>query len=173
MTTSINSILENNGNKDDLIALFFDKNLPVDDIEDDLVYTLLKSSDIVNDVTTARKKVIITQNFVNQDTEYIKYCYPKTWKYLIDHIDYFLKRKSSVYKNKPLFSIFSIGEYSFLPYKIAISSLYKKICFQLIMPDDNKPVMVDDTCNYISFETETEARFVYSLLISKTVEVYL
>ena len=32
LTTAINSILTNNGNKDDLIALFGDKNLPVDDI---------------------------------------------------------------------------------------------------------------------------------------------
>ena len=32
LTTSLNSILENNANKDDIIALFHDKNLPVDDI---------------------------------------------------------------------------------------------------------------------------------------------
>jgi len=32
LTTSINSILENNGNKDDLVSLFFDKNLPIDEI---------------------------------------------------------------------------------------------------------------------------------------------
>jgi len=33
LTTTINSILCNNGNKDDLISLFSDKNLPVDEIE--------------------------------------------------------------------------------------------------------------------------------------------
>jgi hypothetical protein len=33
LTTSINAILDNNGHKDDLIALFFDKNLPIDEIE--------------------------------------------------------------------------------------------------------------------------------------------
>lgn len=32
LTTSLNKILENNANKDDIIALFHDKNLPVDDI---------------------------------------------------------------------------------------------------------------------------------------------
>ena len=32
LTTSINAILDNNGNKDDLISLFSDKNLPVDEI---------------------------------------------------------------------------------------------------------------------------------------------
>ena len=33
LTTSIHTILDNNGNKDDLIALFFEKNLPIDEIE--------------------------------------------------------------------------------------------------------------------------------------------
>ena len=37
LTTSLNKILENNGNKDDIIALFHDKNLPVDDILADLL----------------------------------------------------------------------------------------------------------------------------------------
>ena len=32
LTTSLSKILENNANKDDIIALFHDKNLPVDDI---------------------------------------------------------------------------------------------------------------------------------------------
>ncbi len=32
LTTSINTILENNGNKDDIVSLFFDKNLPIDEI---------------------------------------------------------------------------------------------------------------------------------------------
>lgn len=32
LTTSLSNILENNANKDDIIALFHDKNLPVDDI---------------------------------------------------------------------------------------------------------------------------------------------
>lgn len=32
LTTSLNKILENNANKDDIIALFHDKNLPIDDI---------------------------------------------------------------------------------------------------------------------------------------------
>ena len=33
LTTLINSILDNNGNKDDLTSLFSDKNLPIDEIE--------------------------------------------------------------------------------------------------------------------------------------------
>ena len=44
LTTSINTILSNNGNKDDLIALFNDKNLPVDEISaGDLAEEILAS----------------------------------------------------------------------------------------------------------------------------------
>lgn len=39
LTTSINKILDNNANKDDIIALFHDKNLPVDDITADNLAT--------------------------------------------------------------------------------------------------------------------------------------
>jgi hypothetical protein len=85
----------------------------------------------------------------------------------------FEKRKSSIYKNKPLFSIFSIGNYSFFPYKIAISSLYKKINFKMLSPVMEKPVMVDDTCNFLSCNTEAEAHILYSLLTSRDVELFL
>jgi len=33
LTTSVLSIIDNNGNNDDIISLFFDKNLPIDEIE--------------------------------------------------------------------------------------------------------------------------------------------
>jgi hypothetical protein len=143
------------------------------DIEDDLVYPLLKSSDIANGRIDIRKKVLVTQKCIGADTHYIKDKYPKTWNYLSSHLDDFQKRKSSIYKNKPLFSIFSIGDYSFLPYKIAISGLYKSLNFKLIPPIENKPVIVDDTCNFISCNTEEEAAIIYSLLASENTASFL
>ena len=136
-------------------------------IENDLLYPLLKSSDIANGTQEVRKMVLITQKQIGENTDYIKNKYPKTWEYLNAHIDDFNKRKSVVYKNKPLFSVFSVGEYTFEPYKIAISSLYKKLKFKLVLPIDNKPVIVDDTCNYISCKSLDEANKIYSLLNNK------
>jgi hypothetical protein len=44
LTTSIINILKNNGNKDDLLAIFADKNLPIDDISaSDLADEIIKS----------------------------------------------------------------------------------------------------------------------------------
>ncbi len=133
-------------------------------LEDDLVYGILKSSDLKNTVISCtRKFTIVTQKKVGQETKYIKSDYPKTYHYLTKHLSSFDARKSSIYNNKPLFSIFGIGDYSFKPYKVAISGLYKTFHFTLILPQDNKPVMLDDTCYLIGFDKIEFA--VYTLIL--------
>lgn len=133
-------------------------------LEDGLVYGLLKSSDLKNTVINqTRKFTIVTQKKVGQETQYIKTDYPQTYQYLIQHQADFDARKSSIYNNKPLFSIFGIGDYSFKPFKVAISGLYKTFHFTLILPQDNKPVMLDDTCYLIGFDKIEFA--VYSLIL--------
>jgi len=133
-------------------------------LEDGLVYGILKSSDLKNTVINqTRKFTIVTQKKVGQETKYIKTEYPKTYQYLTQHQANFDARKSSIYSNKPLFSIFGIGDYSFKPFKVAISGLYKTFHFTLILPQDNKPVMLDDTCYLIGFDKIEFA--VYSLIL--------
>lgn len=133
-------------------------------LENDLVYGLLKSSDLKNTVISeSRKFTIITQKKVGQETNYIKYDYPKTYQYLTEHQDVFNGRKSSIYNNKPPFSIFGIGDYSFKPYKVAISGLYKTFHFTLILPQNEKPLMLDDTCYFLGFDKLEFA--VYTLLL--------
>ena len=133
-------------------------------LEDDLVYGILKSSDLKNTVINqTRKFTIVTQKKVGQETKYIKTEYPKTYQYLTQHQANFDARKSSIYNNKPLFSIFGIGDYSFKPFKVAISGLYKTFHFTLILPQNNKPVMLDDTCYLIGFDKIEFA--VYSLIL--------
>ncbi len=134
------------------------------ELEDGLIYGILKSSDLKNTVINkTRKFTIVTQKKVGQETNYIRTEYPKTYQYLAQHQANFNARKSSIYNNKPLFSIFGIGDYSFKPYKVAISGLYKTFHFTLVMPQDNKPVMLDDTCYLIGFEKIEYA--VYSLIL--------
>jgi len=143
-------------------------------LEDDLVYGILKSSDLKNTVINqTRKFTIVTQKKVGQETKYIKIEYPKTYQYLIQHQANFDARKSSIYNNKPLFSIFGIGDYSFKPYKVAISGLYKTFHFTLILPQDNKPVMLDDTCYLIGFDKIEFAVYALILLNSDTTVQFL
>jgi N-6 DNA Methylase len=136
-------------------------------LEENYLYPLLKSSDIGNGRThNYRKLVLITQKSVGEDTSIIQDKAPKTWQYLLEHKEYLKNRKSSIYKNKPLYSIFGVGLYSFKDWKIAISGLYKRLNFCLIKPLDRKSVIFDDTVNFLSFETEEEAKFIFGLVTS-------
>lgn len=143
-------------------------------LEDDLVYDILKSSDLkVPVVRKSKKCTIVTQKNIGQDTKYISH-YPNTFVYLQSHKSFFEARKSSIYNGKPDFSIFGIGEYSFAPYKVAISGLYKTFHFTLVTPNDaNKPIMLDDTCYFIGFEKVEDAAFVVALLNLPCVEQLL
>lgn len=121
------------------------------ELEDTYVYPLMKSSDIAND-REPHRWVIVPQKAVNELTEGIKLKAPLTWKYLINHAGYFDKRVSRIYTDRPQFSIFGIGTYSFLPWKIAISGFYKSTTFRLVGTYEGKPVMFDDTVNFLSYQ---------------------
>ena len=143
------------------------------DIEEDLVFPLLKSSDLANERLKTNRFVILTQKKVGEDTDYIKINFPKLWRYLSSHKDKLDGRKSSIYKKQPRFSIFGVGDYSFKPYKIAISGLYKNIKFCLIDMIHGKHVMIDDTCYLLGFDTKKEAVKCLKTLRSKLVTDYI
>jgi hypothetical protein len=135
------------------------------ELENGLVFGLLKSSDLKGSVIDkSRKYTIVTQRKIGQATDYIKQQYPKTYNYLSKNIEFFTKRKSTIYKGKPMFSIFGIGDYSFKPYKVAISGMYKTTLFSLVKPNENKPIMLDDTCYFVGFDTLVEAEITRFLL---------
>lgn len=143
-------------------------------LERKLVYGLLKSSDLKNDkINTFRKLTIITQNKIGQETKYIEDSLPLTYQYLISHKEFFNKRKSSIYKDKPDFSIFGIGNYSFAKHKIGISGLYKSTHFTLISPNDSKPIMLDDTCYFIGFDELKMAQIAHYLVNTDLVQKFL
>jgi len=120
------------------------------ELEPDLVFPLLKSSDVANGRTRQISRfILMPQTRVGQDTRYIEKEFPLTWKYLTEHSDWFSRRKSSIYSGKAPFSIFGVGDYSFSPWKIAISGLYKRLNFQVIGPFEGKPVLLDDTCYFL------------------------
>ena len=134
------------------------------ELEEELVYGLLKSSDLKSDrIETPRKYTIITQQKIGQDTLHVLDKLPRTKAYLFRHQDYFLKRKSSIYNGKPNFSIFGVGDYSFKPYKVAISGLYKQSKFTLV-ESNGKALMLDDTCYFIGFDTLIDAQITQFLL---------
>jgi len=134
------------------------------ELEEDLIYGILKSSDLKEDtISDSRKYTIITQKKIGEETSQILERLPKTKAYLHRHKEHFLNRKSSIYNGKPMFSIFGVGDYSFKPYKVAISGLYKQTKFTLIKPNGTV-LLLDDTCYFIGFDTLEEAQKIQYLL---------
>lgn len=137
------------------------------DIEHDLLFPLMKSSDLANGkIEKINRFMLVPQRAIGDDTKFIASLYPKTFSYLKSHIDLLKKRKSSIYRNKPEFAIFGVGDYSFAPWKVAISGLYKSLRFRVIGPYEGKPVVFDDTCYFLACESECEARLIRDLLTS-------
>lgn len=143
------------------------------ELEEDLIYGILKSSDLKYDIIdTSRKYTIITQKRIGEETSQILEKLPKTKAYLHQHKEYFLNRKSSIYNGKPMFSIFGVGDYSFKPYKVAISGLYKQTKFTLIKPNGTV-LLLDDTCYFIGFDTLEEAQNIQNLLNQSEIQEFI
>jgi hypothetical protein len=143
-------------------------------VERERVFPLAKSSDLKSHiVTNLRKAVIVPQEAVGQDTTWLRQANPRLWKYLSAHADSFSARRSVIYKGKPPFSIFGVGDYSFKPYKVAMSGLYKSSHFSLLPPVDGKPVMLDDTCYLVGFDSLGQAAVALGLLNSPPAQAFL
>lgn len=144
------------------------------EIEDEVVYPLIKSSDIKENIITAsRKYVIITQHSTNEDTKQMLSNYPKAYQYLLSHAEYLDSRKSSIYKGRPRFCLFGIGDYTFKKYKIIISGLYKQTRFSLVSDIDGKTAICDDTCYMLGFDDEAVARVVLGILNRQVVQDFI
>jgi hypothetical protein len=137
------------------------------DIEEQYIFPLIKGSDVAQNRTEIiTRYVLVTQQFIGQSTATIQDLAPKTWRYLETHAKYLDARKSKIYQGNPRFSIFGVGYYTFLPWKIAICGLYKKLNFRLIKTYNNKPIIFDDTVYFLSFDDEETAYKTFEMLTS-------
>jgi hypothetical protein len=138
------------------------------ELERDYLCPMLKSSALANGSETKPDRwMLVTQHSPGEDTKQIERVAPKAWKYLRDHAELLNRRASTIYKRRPAFSIFGVGEYSFSPWKVAISGLYKKLEFKVVGPIAEKPAVFDDTCYFLACESEEEARRLASFLNSE------
>lgn len=143
-------------------------------IEPDFIYPLLKSSDIGNNRINGRQKyMLVTQKYIGEETSPIKTFAPKTWGYLQENREAFTRRGSSIYKNRPEFSIFGVGDYTFSPWKVAISGFYKRLNFVIVPPVKEKPVVFDDTVYFLACSSQEEAYFLFKLLNSDIAKDFL
>ena len=142
-------------------------------IEPHYLYPLIKSSMIKSFIIEkSAKYLILPQKYINESIEYIGKQFPLTWNYLIRYEKNFSKRKSIIYSKGPRFAMFGIGEYSFAPYKVAVSGFYKTPVFSLLH-NKEKPMMLDDTCYFLSFKSFSTAYVVMLLLNNNITQSFL
>ncbi|HOE10948.1 MAG TPA: N-6 DNA methylase [bacterium] len=137
------------------------------ELEETFLYPLLKGADLANGRTgEIRRWLLVPQCQVGEDTRHIESIAPLTWNYLQQRREYFDERRSSIYRNQSPFAIFGVGPYSFAPWKVAVSALYKNRLFQAVGPHFDRPVMLDDTCYFYPCRHEQEARDLAAILNS-------
>lgn len=143
------------------------KNGELLDLETDYLLPFLKGTDVYHARHRSLSKwVIVPQREFGADTSHLRVTAPKLWAYLMSHADILDGRKSSIYKNRPRFSVFGHGAYTYAPYKVVISALHKEPVFRLVAPINGQPVVVDDTCYLLPFEDPLEACVVAAILNS-------
>ncbi len=141
------------------------------DVEDEVLFPLLKSSDL------ARKRhpckwLLVPQRTMSASPEDLQRSAPKAWRYLIANSALLARRGSSIYRNRPRFSIFGVGEYSFSPWKVAISGLYKKLEFVNVPLFQGRAVVLDDTCYFFSCRSEQECSVLHRLVQSEPAQEF-
>lgn len=138
------------------------------ELEPDCLYPMLKSSDVAAEGEIApRRWMLVTQQSTGEETRTIRHRAPKTWQYLMEHAEMLDARASSIYRNRPRFSVFGVGDYSFADWKVGISGFYKKLAFRVVGPQQGKPVLFDDTCCFLPCRNQMEAETIARLLNSE------
>ena len=117
--------------------------------------------------------MLLTQRKPSDNTAQIAKIAPKTWNYLVKHAKVLDQRRSIIYEKRPRFSIFGVGDYTFSPWKVAISGLYKNCRFQVIGEHHEKPIVLDDTCYFVPCASQEEAHFICDLLNTDVCQRFL
>lgn len=132
------------------------------EVEEEVLYQLYKSSDIFHG-RKSRYVLPVFQRDLQDTLEDLPERYPKLYAYLSKHRDLFAARKSSIYKNRPLFTLFGIGHYTHAAYKVAIAGLYNEPVFRLLKSEP-RPVALDDTGYMLATDDYEEALYLLATL---------
>jgi hypothetical protein len=135
-------------------------------LETGSVFPCCKGTDIARHDGRPSRWLLLPQTRLGENTDALLASAPCARAYLERHRKRFGARKSSIYARGGTFAIFGIGDYTFAPWKVAVSSLHRPARFALIGPVDERPVVFDDTCYYISFTERAEAEVVVQILNS-------
>ncbi len=142
------------------------------DLEETYLYPMLKSSDVAKVHGRRNLYMLVPQQRTGEETRSIEQRAPQTWDYLNRHAEILGQRASSIYRNRPPFSVFGVGDYSFALWKVVISGFYKSLRFVTVAPQGDRPIVIDDTIYSLPCKTQDEAVFLTDLLNSEPARIF-
>ena len=144
------------------------------DVESPYLYPLVKGTMLHRGcVRNLATRLIVTQRNLSDSAEHLRTDAPRLWDYLQRNKSVFDRRRSRIYRDRPPFSMFGIGDYAFSKYKVAVSGFHKTPRFAFVPPTDGRPVMFDDTCYYTPCKSPSEAAILTALLNSDSAAALL
>ena len=133
-------------------------------LESELLWPTLKGSELA---LPPRRYMLVTQRTPASDTARIEDKAPLAWRYLNAHAARLDSRASAIYRHRPRFAVFGVGDYSFAPWKVVVSAFSSEPGFHVVGPHEGRPVVVGDTCYFLPCRTKREAAGVAALLRSR------
>ncbi len=73
------------------------------------------------------------------------------------------QRRSSIYRDKPHYAIFGVGDYTFAPYKVAVAGFYLQPKFRFLGRIDGKPCVLGDTSYFVPCSHAVDAGILTTL----------
>jgi hypothetical protein len=134
------------------------------DIESEHLYPLLKGSRLARGDVEPDRWLVVPQRRVGEDTALLRETAPRTWRYLMSHAERLDRRASSIYRGRPRFSIFGVGDYSFSPWKVAIAGFARRLKFYKLGVVAGRPIVLDDTAYFLPCDDEQQADALLRLL---------
>ena len=104
------------------------------------------------------RSVLVTQRRLGEDTADLERRAPRSGPTSARTLGPFERRKSSIYRGRPPFAMFGVGDYSFAPYKVAISGPAQDAPVPRSSGRSTAgPSMLDDTCYFLPCRTLEQA----------------
>lgn len=132
------------------------------ELEPDVVFPLIRASDLARGGEPSRS-ILITHRSLQETPEALATSAPFAHAYLRRNHARLARRKSRVYRARPDYVQFGIGEYTFAPFKVAVSALHWPPRFRALAPIGGQPVILDDTSYALACENLAEAESLATL----------
>jgi hypothetical protein len=129
-------------------------------LEDECLFPLRKGSALRSGFDPGPGRwMLVPHRSLREDPGQIRERAPRTWAYLERHGETLDRRASAIYRKRPRFSVFGVGDYAFSPWKVVVSGFSKQLRFIAIgpCPETGKPVVLDDTAYFLPCATAAEA----------------